>query len=129
MDNDTIVRELYESFAEGDIQAVLSRLDPAVEWFEAEGYPNVGGLHVGHVGVVEALSQVAADWSELSLNGEDFVSGRDCVLVLGEVSGTYRATQKSFRCRFAHEWRLRDGRVRLWRAHVDTALVQAATQI
>lgn len=127
MDNATIISQLYESFARGDVAAVLERLDPAVEWFEAEGYPAVGGRHVGHAGVVEALSQVAADWDQLTLIPERFVAEGNCVIVLGLVSGSYRASRKSFRSRFAHEWLLRDGLIMLWRAHLDTALVREAT--
>ena len=127
MDNATIISQLYESFARGDVAAVLERLDPTVEWFEAEGYPAVGGRHVGHAGVVEALSQVAADWDQLTLIPERFVAEGNCVIVLGLVSGSYRASRKSFRSRFAHEWLLRDGLIMLWRAHLDTALVREAT--
>lgn len=127
MDNATIISQLYESFARGDVTAVLERLDPAVEWFEAEGYPAVGGRHVGHAGVVEALSRIAADWDQLALIPDRFVAQDSCVIVLGVVSGSYRASRKSFRSRFAHEWLLRNGLVTLWRAHLDTALVREAT--
>lgn len=128
MDNVAIVRLLYQNFECGNVPAVLSQLHPAIEWFEAEGYPKVGGRHAGHAGVLEALAGVAADWEQLTLTPEEFVSGGDCVIVLGDVSGTHRSSGKSFHSRFAHEWRLHDSLVTLWRAYLDTALVQTATR-
>lgn len=128
MGNVAIVKQLYENFARGDVAAVLNSLDPMVEWFEAEGYPQVGGRHVGHAGVLDAVSRIAADWDLLVLAPDEFADRGDCVVALGEASGTYRLSGRSFRSRFAHEWRLRNGLVTLWRAHLDTALVQAATR-
>ncbi|MFG1360998.1 nuclear transport factor 2 family protein [Xanthobacter pseudotagetidis] len=128
MGNVAIIKELYENFARGNVPAVLGGLDPAIEWFEAEGYPNVGGRHTGHAGVLDALTRVGADWNQLTLKPEDFIGDGSLVIVLGAVSGTSRHSGKSFHSRFAHEWRLRDSLVTLWRAHLDTALVQAAAK-
>jgi hypothetical protein len=48
------------------------------------------------------------------------------VVVLGEYSGIYAATGKSFRAPVVHAWRLRNGSLVNFRQHTDTALVQAA---
>jgi ketosteroid isomerase-like protein len=44
------------------------------------------------------------------------------VVALGEYSGTYKATGKSFRAPFVHVWRLQNGTLVKFRQHTDTAV-------
>ena len=55
----------------------------------------------------------------------EYICDGDVVVALGEYSGTYKATGKSFRAPFVHVWRLRHGSLVRFRQHTDTALVQA----
>jgi uncharacterized protein len=120
------VRIVYELFAKGDLPGVVAKFDPEIVWFEASGFPGVGGRHVGPDAVQAVLIQVASEWEDLTVTPREFVGDGDRVVVLGETAGKYRATGRSFQSPFAHAWRLRDGRVVEWRAYIDTALAQEA---
>ena len=127
-DNVEILKGAYAAFARGDLPAFLALLDPEVAWSEASGFPSVGGTHVGPAAVVAVLGRVAAEWDGLTVTPDEFFSAGDRVVVLGETQGRHRATGRPFRSPFAHEWRLRGGRIVAWRAHIDTALAQAAAR-
>lgn len=124
--NRDIVTKLYADFASGDLPAVLAAFDPEIEWNEATGFPTVGGRHTGPQAVAATLGTVVSEWDGLAVVPETFLAEGDTVVVIGETSGTHRATGKAFRSPFAHVWRLRDGKAVQWRAHIDTALAQRA---
>ena len=67
------------------------------------------------------IDEIQRPGDMMVLRMDEFVDGGDCVVVFGQTSGTYRATARSFRSHFAHEWRLRDSRLTLWRGYVDPA--------
>lgn len=48
----TVIRESYESFAEGDIEAVVATFADDITWIEAEGGP-YGGTYHGPAAVVD----------------------------------------------------------------------------
>ena len=127
MSNLHLVRGLYESFARGDLAGVLAQFDPQIVWLEAAGFPSVGGRHIGHQGVQTALTRVAEDWENLTVTPREYVGDGELIVVLGETSGTFRKTGRSFKSPFAHTLRLRDGKVIEWQAYIDTALANAAT--
>jgi uncharacterized protein len=123
-----LIKGAYAAFARGDLAAVLAIFDPKIAWSEASGFPTVGGTHVGPQAVAAVLGRVAAEWDGLTVTPDQYVSEGDTVIALGETQGRHRATGKYFRSRFAHEWRLSNGRITEWRAHIDTALAQMAAK-
>ena len=112
----------YAAFAKGDIPAVLALLAPKVEWIEAEGGP-YGGTYVGPAAVLQnVFMRLGGEWDGFSAVAHEFVANEDTVVALGEYSGTYKATGKSFKAPFAHVWKFRDGKVVAFHQHTDTAL-------
>lgn len=125
-DSITTIQSLYELFAAGDLPAVMAQLDPNIAWFEASGFPAVGGRHDGVEAVKACLVKVAMDWDGLSVTPQEFFGADDRIVVLGETTGKFRATGRSFKTPFAHAWRLNGGRVVEWRAYLDTATAREA---
>jgi uncharacterized protein len=125
-DSVATVRELYDLFAAGNLPAVLAKFDPNIAWFEADGFPSVGGRHDGIDAVKACLIKVATDWEAMSVSPNEFFGDGDRVVVLGETTGKSRATGRSFKTPFAHAWRLHDGRAVEWRAYLDTAAAREA---
>jgi ketosteroid isomerase-like protein len=122
------MRDLYGDFAKGDIEAVLSIFDPDIEWTEAEGFP-YGGTYQGPEEVSsEVFMKLGTEWDGFSAAPTEFIDGGDKIVVLGEYSGTYKATGKSFEADFAHVWTLRDGKAVKFVQYTDTSLVQKALQ-
>lgn len=126
--NAALIRSLYERFAQGDVPSVLADLDPEIQWTEAEGFP-YAGTYRGPQAVLDGVFvRLDADWQAFRVQPDEFVDGGDAIVALGDYSGTFKATGRSFRAPFAHLWRMRDGRVIRFVQYVDTVLVQRAMQ-
>lgn len=124
--NVEVVRGLYDSFAKGDVPAVLSALDPAVSWTEAAGFP-YGGTYTGPDAVLaNVFMKLGTEWDGYAAVPAEFVTEGDTVVAIGEYSGTYKATGKAFRAPFAHVWKLRENRVASFHQHTDTVKVSEA---
>lgn len=121
-DNLALVRSLYDSFAAGDVPGVLGTLAPDVRWTEAEGGP-YGGVSVGPDAVLEnVFMKLGTEWDDFAAVPTEFVAAGPTVVALGEYSGTYKATGKSFRAPFAHVWKLEGGKAKSFQQYTDTAV-------
>lgn len=122
------VAELYKAFARGDVPAVLGALAPDVRWTEAEGFP-YAGTYVGPDAIVQGVfMRLGTEWDGYSVVPQEYVASGETVVALGEYSGTYKATGKSFRAPFVHVWKFAGGKVATFVQHTDTAVVQRALQ-
>ena len=80
--------------------------------------------------VVKSSTELAAIVAEnpyAAVPNELLESG-DTVVALGEYSGTYNATGKSFKAPFAHVWRFGGTSITSFVQYTDTAVVQRALQ-
>ena len=128
MSNLNAVKGLYEAFAKGDIPTVLGFLDANVDWTEAKGFP-YGGTYHGPNAVLEGVfMRLGADWEGFAVVPAEFIDGGDNIVVLGQYSGIYKATGKSFEADFAHVWKIQDGKAIRFVQYVDTLLVSRALQ-
>jgi len=117
-----IARAIYRAFAAGDIAAVLAAFSPDIRWTEAEGGP-YGGVSIGPNAVLEnVFMKLAGEWNGFSAIAREFVSNDATVVALGEYSGTYKATGKSFEAPFAHVWKFQDGKAVSFQQYTDTAI-------
>lgn len=122
------VRQLYAAFDRGDVPAVLDALAPDVRWTEAEGFPH-GGTYIGPDAVLHnVFMPLAAEWDRFAADARQFVADAETVVVLGDYSGTCKATGKSFSAPFVHVWTVRGGKAATFTQHTDTAVVQRALQ-
>ena len=122
------IANLYAAFARGDVPAVLAAFAPNISWTDAEGFP-YGGTYVGPDAVLQNIfMKIGSEWDGYAAVPEEYVASGDTVVALGEYSGTYKATGKSFRAPFAHVWKFSGDRIASFRQHTDTAVVQRALQ-
>ena len=125
----TIVRSFYDALGRGDVAAVLSLLDPEVEWTEAERFPYYGGTWHGPQAVVDnLLVPLSKDWDGFSAKVDEVIAQGDRVVSLGTYSGTFRKSGRSFSARFAHVWSVRNDKLTRFNMHTDTAKVLEATR-
>jgi ketosteroid isomerase-like protein len=123
------VRRFYDALGRGDVAAVLSLLDPEVEWTEAERFPYYGGTWRGPQAVLDnLLTPLSAEWDDFSAKPHEFVADGARVIALGTYSGTFKKTGRSFRAAFAHAWRVRGERLASFNMHTDTAKVLEAVR-
>lgn len=124
--NAELIRGLYESFARGDVPGVLSAFDPQIAWTEAAGFPYGGTYHGANDIVANVFMKLATEWDGFAAVPAELVSEGDTVVALGEYSGTYKGTGKSFRVPFAHVWKLSGNKIVSFHQHTDTAKVGEA---
>ncbi len=116
------VRGAYAAFAKGDIPSVLALLAADASWTEAEGGP-YGGTFIGPQGVLEnVFMKIGGEWDGYTAIPEEFIANDHTVVALGNYSGTYKATGKSFTAPFVHVWKFKDGKVSSFRQHTDTVV-------
>lgn len=121
-----LIQGLYSAFARGDVAGVLASFAPDIEWTEAEGFPYAGTYKGGEAILGGVFMRLATEWDGFAAVPAEHIAQGETVVTLGEYSGTYKATGKSFRAPFVHVWRLRDGKIHRFRQHTDTVLVQRA---
>ena len=123
------VRSFYDAVARGDVPAVLSLLDPEVEWTEAERFPYYSGVWRGPDAVLNnLLAPLARDWEEFAARPREFIADGERVVALGTYSGRFKATGRTMKAEFAHVWTVCDGRLACFNMHTDTAKVLEAVQ-
>jgi ketosteroid isomerase-like protein len=123
--NTEIARALYAAFAVGDVPTVLGGMAPDIRWTEAAGGPYGGVSHGPDAVLANVFMKLGTEWDGFTAVPHDFVSEGDTVVALGDYSGTFKATGKSFTAPFAHVWTFRDGKVVSFQQHTDTALHRA----
>jgi hypothetical protein len=65
MNNVELVKQGYQYFAEGNVEAVLALFHPEMEWNECKGFPHIAGdgLFIGPDAIVQATS-ISRSFSE-----------------------------------------------------------------
>lgn len=118
--NTAIARALYDAFAAGDMATVLGTMSPGIRWVEAEGGP-YGGVFTGPQDVLaNVFMKLATEWDGFAAVPQEFVSEGDAVVALGNYSGTFKTTGKSFTAPFAHVWMFRDDKAIVFHQYTDT---------
>lgn len=105
------VQRMFEAFAARDVEAVLSLLDPAVE-FSAQATSEVvgrDGPYRGHAGIRQYFEDVERVWDELRVEPVDVRSVAGAVVIFGRVYGVRAGEVLDTGALWT--WRLRDGRV------------------
>jgi ketosteroid isomerase-like protein len=80
-ENVEIVREAFEAFNEGDLEAVVGICDPAIEWLPPAELPSSSTYH-GHQGVRDATGDMLDLFRGLRAEPERLIDAGDQVVVL-----------------------------------------------
>ena len=120
--NVDLIRGIYDAFAAGDVGGVLGRMDPAIEWNEAENFPYAdGNPYVGPEAVAAGVSaRCIGEWDGFGVQIDEIVDAGDTVVAFGRYLGTYKATGKAQHTQMAHVWRIRDGKAERFQQYADT---------
>jgi ketosteroid isomerase-like protein len=103
------LRTAYEGFGRRDMDAILSVMDPDIEWDATDALAHTG-VYQGHQGVTDYIGSLSAAWEEFHLFPEQFSESGDGqhVMVLGSVKGKLAANGQDVEARFAHVLQLDD---------------------
>lgn len=119
--NGQIIEKLYQSFAQGDVAAVLGTFDENIDWQEPESIPFEN--QVGPQAVAENIfARVTERVQDFSVAPSEIHDAGDVVFAIGTYSGTGAATGKALNTPFVHVWRMKDGKITGFRTHTDTHL-------
>lgn len=124
-----IIQGLYDSFAKGDVPAVLASLDKEITWNEAENFPYAdGNPYIGHDAVLNGVfARLGAEWEywnlvDINLKNMD----GDMVLATGRYQAKNKKSSKKINAQFAHLWTLKNGKAVRFQQYADTKQVAAA---
>jgi ketosteroid isomerase-like protein len=123
-----IVRGFYTSLGGGDIPGAFAQLAPDVTWTEATGFPYGGTYHGPNEVLQKVFMRLGSEWDGFTGIPAEFIAQGDTVVVLGQYSGTYKATAKKFNAPFAHVWTVKNGKLATFRQYTDTALAREAVR-
>lgn len=123
-ENVTLVRNGYDAFRRGDIQAIFDALDPSVQFYQSEEIP-WGGRYHGHKEVAVFFRKLTST-IESKVDPDQFVDSGDHVCAVGYTRGRARATGKEFEVSAVHVWTLKNGKVVRFEAYIDNPRMLAA---
>ena len=110
-----VVKNVYQRFAEGDIEGFLAICSDDIEWV-VNGPPTLKKCNAfrGRAGVQEFLKLLAA-WNFESFQPREFVATGKTVVVLGEEKGTDTSSGSHFENRWAHVFDVKGEKVTRFR--------------
>lgn len=125
--NINLVKQAYDDFRKGDIEALLGLCTDDIEW-ELAPLENVpfAGKRRGREQVAEFFRMLAETQDAQQFEPREYVSERDKVVVLGHYAWRVKSTGCEFESDWAHLFTVRNGKVASFREYADTRAAAAA---
>jgi hypothetical protein len=117
------VQQVYAEFAAGNVEAILGRLDPAVEWISGgsrDDFPTLGARK-GIEGAASFFKDVAEYDQFSSFEPRQLVAMGDMVVALGHYGITAKQTGKHFESDWVHAFTIKAGKCVKFQEFTDTA--------
>ena len=127
MSNADTLKQGYEAFGRGDLDAATENFSDDVHWEnpEAPQVPN-NGVTEGKDAVKGLFAQLGEYWDSFEITPDEFLESGDTVVVLSHSRSKAKETGKEVKLPWVHVWRFRDGKVAEVQALTDTALAADA---
>lgn len=126
MNNLDFIKEGYDNFSKGQVEEVLSKFDPSIEWNECKGMPFVkgDGIYIGPEAVVtEVFMNLPVFFDGFNIEIKELFGAGDRVTMVGYYKGTNKATGNSFKANATHVWTIKDEKITHFFQAVDTAAI------
>jgi ketosteroid isomerase-like protein len=129
MDNIQIVQDVYKNFGERNVPGVLAHFDKDVVWMRPDA-PEIPfcGTYNGHEGMIKFFTLVSQTIKMDSFVPSQFLSNGETVVVMGEDSAHVISTGKSYTTYWIQVFVLKDKKIVLGRAYIDTLQIAKAFQ-
>ena len=124
MDNVELVKQGYQYFAEGNVEAVLELFHPEMEWNECKGFPYISGdgLFVGPNAVLQnVFAKIPENIEGFQVDVQELFGSGDKVVMVGHYKGVWKTTGKEFKANATHVWTLKEEKAIHFFQPVDTA--------
>ncbi len=106
-----VVRDGYDAFNRGDIEAALEGLHPQVEWHTYIVPGPGGGVYRGHDGVRELWTDARRTFGEFRNVPEQILAAGEQVLAYVSVEGVGARSGAAVQARIAHVFTFRDEKI------------------
>lgn len=129
-DSGKVVRELYEAFAKGDINAVEKLIAPDATWtyYGPSNKLPFGGTRRGPEGVADFFAKVDETLANPVATQRAFIVSGNMVAVPGTEESTVRRTGIRYKADFVHVFEVRDGKIVSFEEFIDSGKVLLAFQ-
>jgi len=124
MNNVELVKQGYQYFAEGNVEAVLELFHPEMEWDECTGFPYItgDGLFIGPNAVLQnVFAKIPENIDNFNVDVKELFGSGDKVVMVGHYKGVWKETGKEFKANATHVWTVKDGKATHFFQAVDTA--------
>ena len=107
-----VIRSVYAAFGRGDLEAILSSIDPEVSW-KTPGGPDLptAGLRQGIPAVREFFGLLLNTFDIADFQPQDFLAADDKVVVLGTSREGPKGSGRLVNLRWVHVFTFRNGRI------------------
>jgi ketosteroid isomerase-like protein len=127
IENINIVKSLYSSFSDKNINAILEMLSPDVEWGEPlNPFNPAGGTRYGHKGFLEWLNIGKQNEDILTLEPRKMLADNNTVAVLGYMKCLAIPTGKMYESDFVHIVVIKDKKIVKFQEFFDTYIAGEA---
>ena len=123
MENTTIIDNLYQAFAKGDVPTVLGGMDENIIWNEAEGNKYAdGNPYNGPQAVLAGVfGRIMEDHEYFNLADIKIHDmANDQVLATLRYQAKIKSNGATYDAQAAHHWTLKDGKIVAFQQYVDT---------
>lgn len=124
MDNVEIVKQGYQYFSEGNIEAVLELFQPELKWDACQGFPYIQGegIFIGGNDVVQnVFAKIPENMDGFRIDIRELFGSGDKVVMVGHYRGVYKETGNEFKANATHVWTIKDGKATHFFQAVDSA--------
>ena len=109
-ENAEIVKGIYESFNDGDLERVTELCDPAIEFHLSDAWLDVPRTYRGHQGVFEFAGDIGDIFEGFDVQIESLQAADQEIVAITKSGGTGRVSGAAVAARFGHLWRFKGGR-------------------
>jgi len=114
-----VIREVLDAFERRDIDAVLARAHPDVEFVAVTGQEVGHGPYLGHAGLRQYFSDESEHWDELRISVRELHPAGEDIVATGRVWA--RSGNRLVDSSAGWIWRVEEGRVRYGRVFRSAA--------
>jgi uncharacterized protein len=123
--NIQLIQELYAAFARGDVRSILERCAEDVDWgVDAKTNVPWHGVGKGRAAAAKFFETLGRECEITRFEPHSFIGSDDGVACLVDCDVTVRKNGKTATVQDIHFFKIRGGRITLWRGSEDTALTR-----
>ena len=126
-----VVKEFYDSFVRGDLDAVVATLSDDLHWLESENFLlGVDNPYLTPATVVEGVfGRIAKEFQDYQAGPTELIDGGDTIVAIGRSKGIMASTGKPFDAQYAHVVRVANGKIVSFHQYIDTLEVWRSQQV